>query len=139
MSSSRRNQRQIIFLFLAKDWQEWNIQLETHVAIMSATVARHINAAETLTRPITFGGGFKFCSWSDTARDVRPHRFLVQLNPPFRDQIFLSRAILPQISQKNERSIRPKFKKHENTTVLNKQKTHHLRVQMLAELSIGIV
>ena len=37
----------------------------------------------------------------------------------------------------NERGTRPKCKKHENTTASKKQETHHLRFQMLAELSIG--
>ena len=47
---------------------------------------------------------------------------------------------LPQISKTNERGTRPKCKKHEETTALKKkQETHHLRFQMLAELSIGIL
>ena len=40
----------------------------------------------------------------------------------------------------NERGTRPKCKKtQKNTTALKKQETHHLRFQMLAELSIGIL
>ena len=73
-----------------------------------------------------------------TRRDVRLHRFC-QLNPPFRDHNFLLRSfelpILPQISKKNERSIQPKCKRKENTTVLNKQETHYPHIQILAELS----
>ena len=58
---------------------------------------------------------------------MRHHRFFVSLNPPFRDQRFLLRCIslpiLPQISQNNERNIRPKCKKKtKHTAVLNKQK-----------------
>ena len=66
-----------------------------------------------------------------TPWDVRSHRFFVQLNPPFHDQNFsftvhfvANPATYPS-SQKNERDIRPKCKKkkkHENTTVLKKQK-----------------
>ena len=71
-----------------------------------------------------------------------PIVFLVQLFPPFRDQYFSFTGHFvanPATNfTNNERDIRPKCKKekHENTTVLNK--THSMRVHMLAELSSGI-
>ena len=59
-------------------------------------------------------------------RDMRPHRFLVQLNPPFRNQhfSFTGHFVANPATHftENERGIRPKWKTHDHTTVLNKQK-----------------
>ena len=66
------------------------------------------------------------------------------LNPPFRDQCFLSRCIslpiLPQFSKKKREghsAEMQKKKKQTNTTVLNKRKRTTCVFQMLVELSVG--
>ena len=67
-------------------------------------------------------------------------------NPPFLDQecSFTGHVVAnpaTNFTKKTERGMRRKDKKkhtHEHT-VLNKQKTHYLRVQMLADLSVGIL
>ena len=82
-----------------------------------------------------------------TSGDVRPHRFFLRLNPPSRDQncSFTGRFVvnLPQILQNKKKreghsAEMQNKKKHEKTSVKS-TKTHHLRIQMLAELSTVIV
>ena len=60
-------------------------------------------------------------------RDVRPHCFFVHLNPPFRDPNFSFTGLFvanpaTKFPKKREGHSAEMQKKHENTTVLKKQK-----------------
>ena len=77
--------------------------------------------------------------------DVRPIMFCL-IEPTFsRPKIFFYGAFLCQSCRTNRKKKKTEGpsagmkKKGENTTVLNEQKTHYLRIQMLADLSVGIL
>ena len=101
-------------------WRTWTLVYTKSMASRRQTTSPVRSAA-----PHPFRRETQEAPPSFRSRDTRPHRFLVQLNPRFRDIFFFYQAYRCQPCHnfhKKREGHSAEMQKQENTTVLKKQK-----------------